>query len=72
MWKTWAQSLDGEGSLEGGHGNPLQYSYLETPHGQRSLAGYSAWGHTESDMTEQLSSTLFLYGSLTVFYFNYL
>ena len=24
----------------GGHGNPLQYSCLEHPHGQRSLAGY--------------------------------
>ena len=24
----------------GGHGNPLQYSCLENPHGQRSLAGY--------------------------------
>ena len=23
------------------HGNPLQYSYLENPHGQRSLVGYS-------------------------------
>ena len=23
-------------------------------HGQRSLAGYSPWGHKESDMTEQL------------------
>ena len=28
----------------GGHGNPLQYSCLENPHGQRSLAGYSLWG----------------------------
>ena len=36
----------------GGHGNPLQYSWLENPHGQRSLAGYSARGHKESDMTE--------------------
>ena len=36
----------------GGHGNPLQYSGLENPHGQRSLAGYSPWGHKESDMTE--------------------
>ena len=35
-----------------GHGNPLQYSCLENPHGQRSLAGYSPWGHTELDMTE--------------------
>ena len=25
----------------GGHGNPLQYSYLENPHGQRRLGGYS-------------------------------
>ena len=30
----------------GGHGNPLQYSYLKN--GQRSLAGYSPWGHKES------------------------
>ena len=28
----------------GGHGNPLQYSCLENPYGQRSSAGYSAWG----------------------------
>ena len=39
-----------------GHGNQLQYSCLENPHGQRSLAGYSPWGHKESDMTEQLST----------------
>ena len=25
----------------GGHGNPLQYSCWENPHGQRRLAGYS-------------------------------
>ena len=25
----------------GGHGNLLQYSCLENPHGQRSLVGYS-------------------------------
>ena len=29
----------------GGHGNPLQYSCLENPHGQRSQAGYSPCGH---------------------------
>ena len=28
----------------GGNGNPFQYSCLENPHGQRSLAGYSLWG----------------------------
>ena len=25
----------------GGHGKPLQYSYLENPHGQRNLAHYN-------------------------------
>ena len=39
----------------GGHGNPLQYSCLENPHGQRSLVGYSPWGHREWDTTERLS-----------------
>ena len=28
------------------------------PHGQRSLAGYSPWGHKESDMTEHTCSSL--------------
>ena len=28
----------------GGHGNPLRYSCLESPHGQKSLVGYSTWG----------------------------
>ena len=53
MWETWVCSL---GSLGGGHGNPLQYSCLENPQGQRSLAGYSPWGHKESDLTERLST----------------
>ena len=34
-------SIPGLGrSLGGGHGDPFQYSWLENPHGQRSLAGY--------------------------------
>ena len=36
------------------NGYPLQYSCLENPHGQRSLAGCSLWGHTQSDVTERL------------------
>ena len=44
-----------ERSPERGHDNPLQYSCLENPHGQRSLVGYSPWGHKESDTTERLS-----------------
>ena len=39
-----AASIPGLGrSPGGGHGNPLQYSCLENPHRQRSLAGYSPW-----------------------------
>ena len=41
----------------GGYGNPLQYSCLENPHGQRSLEGCSPWGHKESDTTERLSTS---------------
>ena len=48
-----AGSIPGLGrSPGGGHGNPLQYSCLENPHGQGSLAGYSPWGWKELDMTE--------------------
>ena len=50
MWETWVRSLGG------GHGNPLQYSCLENPHGQRSLAGYSPQGRKESDTTVQPST----------------
>ena len=45
-WGSWTRlvsSLESR-TLEGGHGNPLQYSCLENPHGQRSLVGYSLWG----------------------------
>ena len=35
-------SIPGLGRSPGeGHGNPLQYSCLKNPHGQRSLVGYS-------------------------------
>ena len=44
----------------GGHGNPLQYSCLENPHGWRSLVGYCTWGGEESDMTEQLHFFFFM------------
>ena len=51
-------SVPGLGRFPGaGHGNPLQYSFLENPYGQRSLEGYSPWGHKELDMTEQLNTT---------------
>ena len=37
----------------GGHCNPLQYSCLENPGGQRSLVGYSRWGCKESGTPEE-------------------
>ena len=49
-------SIPGLGrSPGGGHGSPLQYSCLENPQGQRSLAGYRPWGDKHSDMTKRLS-----------------
>ena len=36
-----------------GNSTPLQYSCLENPHGQRSLAGYDPLGCKESGMTKE-------------------
>ena len=62
---TWAKSLtrvltqggvfaaaNSAYSSGGRHDNPLQYSCLENPHGQRSLAGHSPWDHKELAMTQ--------------------
>ena len=50
-------SIPGLGRPPGGwHGNPLHYSCLENPHGQRNMVGYSPWGHKELDTTEGLST----------------
>ena len=47
-----AGSISGsERSPGGGHDNPLLFLPGES-HGQRSLAGYSRWGHKESNTTE--------------------
>ena len=48
------RSIPGLGRFPGeGNGNPLQYSCLEISHGQRSLAGYSPWGHKETGLSER-------------------
>ena len=47
--------LGSGGSPGGGHGNPLQYSCLENPHRQRSLAA-TVHEVAQSDTTEQLST----------------
>ena len=49
-------SIPGLGRVPGGgHGKPLQHSFLENSHGRGSLAGYSAWSHKGSDTTEWVS-----------------
>ena len=54
LQEVLVRSLGWEDPLE--EGNPLQYSCLENPHGQRSLASYTPWGHKELHTTEQLST----------------
>ena len=47
VWETWVQSLGWEDPPGGEHRNPLQYSCLENPNGQRSMAGYRVYGVTK-------------------------
>ena len=44
---------------------PLQYPFLENPHGQRNLVGYSPQSCKESDTTERQHSTYILVLPLT-------
>ena len=54
-------------SLGGGHGNPLQYSCLENPHGQRSLWA-SPWDCKESYTTKQLNIHIHVYTCMCMRY----
>ena len=56
MQETWGSITGLRRSPGGGRENPLQYSCLENPHGQRTLVGCSLWGRKESDTTERLST----------------
>ena len=63
--KELAYNAGGPGSIPGsrrspgeGNGYPLQYSYLEN-YMENYMVGYSPWGLKESDMTEQLTLSLF-------------
>ena len=52
--------ISGSGRSPGvGSSRPLQYSCLENPI-DRSLAGYSPWGHKESDTTEAMSTHTYM------------
>ena len=50
MWETQVQSLGPEDLLE-----KEMVLLPGKPHGGRSLAHHSPWGHKESDTTERLS-----------------
>ena len=45
--------------LQHGKGNGYPLFLPGEFHGQRRLEGYSLWGHKESDVTEQLTFSLF-------------
>ena len=51
MQETWVQSLGQEDSLENGMATTSVFLPGEF-HGQRSLVGYSPWGHKELDKAE--------------------
>ena len=53
--ETQIGSLSQKDSPGEGNSFPQQYSCLETPDGQRNLAGYSPWDPKELDMTELLT-----------------
>ena len=54
-----------------GNGNPLQYSSVENPHGQRSLAGYSPWGHrVRHDLATKLPPSLYMFVSVLISSFD--
>ena len=68
MQETWVQSLRQEYSLEK---EMAAHSPVFLPgefHGQRSLAGYRPWGRKESDMTEQLTLSLYYYCTCTLMF----
>ena len=48
--KTWVRSLGWEDPLE--KGMAAQVFLPGEFHGEKSLAGYSLWGHKDLDMTE--------------------
>ena len=54
MQETQVQTLGWEDSLEKGMTTHSRFLAWRI-HGQRTVAGYSPWGHKEVDMTEQLT-----------------
>ena len=57
MRESRVRSLDQEDPREEGMATYSSILALKNPHGQRNLAGYRPWGHTESGTTERLTLT---------------
>ena len=60
VWKTWVRSLGQEDPLEKGKTTTPVFLPRKFP-GQKSLVGYSPWGHKESDMTDRLTLSFLIY-----------
>ena len=54
--ETWVRSLGCKDPLEEKLATHSIMLARKKSHGQRSLVGYSPWGHKESDTTEQLNT----------------
>ena len=52
IWETWVRSLGWEDLLEKEMATHSSILAWKKSHGQRSLVGYSPWGHKETDTTE--------------------
>ena len=52
MQETWVQSQGQEDLLEKEMATHSSILAWKKSHGQRSLVGYSPWGHKETDTTE--------------------
>ena len=68
MREIWVQSLGQKDPLEKGMATHSSILAWNTPHGQRSLVGYSPWGHKESLL---LRVQLLSEQPMTSFYLNY-
>ena len=69
MQETWARCLDGKDILEKGMGTHSSILAWRISRTEKHMAGYSSWGHKESDTTEQL--TLSLHTSFLWLFFGY-
>ena len=68
MWEICVQSLGQKDPLEKGMTTHSSILAWNTPHGQRSLVGYSPWGHRESLL---IRVPILSEQPMTSFYLNY-